>query len=214
MNTAHNITRWNRLAGRVQCTFPLEEVLARSQPNMKDSVLDYGCGDGRLLNILSRIGISNIWGCDASIRMCKLAQASNPGASVVRADFTREDPPFDPCFTLVIAVAVLSSIFPRSDRVQIMRTLQSLTAPGGRIVIADFATSRRQLYTDRYRQCKIESNTFLTQEGLYIHHFTLSELVRLVKMARFKVFHADSVPVLTLHGTRTSGHLVLGTRLP
>jgi SAM-dependent methyltransferase len=208
-----NIEAWDRLAGDVRCTFPLERIRIRSAPTRDDIALDYGCGDGRFLSVLSKMNVSHLWGCDASVRMCELAKMHNAEATILHADFTRNEPQITHKFTLITAIAVLSSVLPVSARERLIQNLRSILAPGGRIVIADFGVSRQRLYRERYKACGIEERTFQTAEGLYIHHFTLSEIIKLLKAFRFEIIHSETIDVTTLHGHRANGHIAIGRRI-
>lgn len=212
MTAQDNIRKWSELAGHVRCTFPLEEVIRRSHIELGGSVLDYGCGDGRLLSIFSEAGILDVYGCDASEKMCRLAKIQNPKATVLCVDFAKQVIEIERRFDLITAVGVLSSVVSWRERVKVMMALRSYLSQRGRIVIADFGVSTDPLYAKRYKDSNLEAHSFFTKEGLCIHHFTKREIVELFKMAGFQILQADTVSVITMHGNRVPGHFVLGTR--
>jgi 2-polyprenyl-3-methyl-5-hydroxy-6-metoxy-1,4-benzoquinol methylase len=207
-----NVAKWNKLAGRVPCTFPLDWVLSRTAVNSKDSVLDYGCGEGRLLEILSRAGITGLWGCDSSERMCNLAKSRNPYATIIQSDLTEPGSVINHSFSLITSIAVLSSIVPRLQRMRLVRALWSMLSPGGRIVIADFGAASSREYKEKYLNSVCESRTFRTSEGLYIHHFRVAEIVQLLKACSFDILETETISTMTMHGNRIPGHIVFGKR--
>jgi hypothetical protein len=93
-----------------------------------------------------------------------------------------------------------------------VRALWSVLDPGGRIAIGDFGAASNRAYKEKYLQSAYEPRTFRTAEGLYIHHFTLTEIVQLLKMCKFDVLETDTIEVTTMHGNQIPGHIVLGKR--
>ncbi len=98
-------------------------------------VLDVGCGTGRLAAELAALG-SRVWGVDPSEEMLARARA-NAGRSVGLKRGRAEDLPFtDGWFER----AVLRLVAHHVERERAFPELARVLAPGGRLVIATFAT--------------------------------------------------------------------------
>jgi len=202
-----NVHVWDRLAGTLQSTFPLDSIPLSEHVDYGATVLDFGCGEGRLLAKLAG-RYARVIGCDTSPRMCHLAEASARNAAVV----TLPDPrclPFPISrFDAVVAVGVLSSIIPGDERRALASRLWRRLPDQGVIVLADFGMSPAPSYLSRYRDAVLETHTIRTAEGLLIHHFSLDELVGLVP-PEGKVEVARTVDAHTVHGNPIPGHVAI-----
>jgi hypothetical protein len=145
--------------------------------------------------------------------MCELARGNSPTSTIVQADLAGANVPVKRSFTVITIVGVLSSILFETLRIRLLRNLWSLMTSGGTILIADFGTPGNNFYEERYRKCGYEPRTFVTREGLYIHHFTFAEINRLLKVAGFTVVQRDTLDVTTSHGNQIPGHMALAKRL-
>lgn len=203
-----NAHQWNELAGSIDSTFPLERLRLASWLNPSDRVLDFGCGDGRGLRLLAQLGFKRAYGFDIAPRMISLA------ANVIsRKHLAVGRDPRAPAvpwssFDAVLVVGVLSSVVPLAEREHLLRYIVSLLRSGGAICLADFGRGQREPYLRRYRQATVEPFTFQTPAKLWIHHFTVRELHRLLKNCGMKVTSTTSSQVRTLNGRSLPGHVV------
>jgi SAM-dependent methyltransferase len=100
------------------------------QPHVKGLILDLGCGDGRILNRLSREG-ADIIGCDVSFKMLKQLKKMNPGAKLVQGD--AYFPPFKPgIFDLILGFFLVVHI---RDMNYFFQEAYSMLKPGGLLIV-------------------------------------------------------------------------------
>jgi ArsR family transcriptional regulator len=103
------------------------------------SLLDLGTGTGRMLQLLAPKA-SRVVGLDASHAMLAVARANLERAGLVRAELRQGDiyaPPFPRnMFDLVVIHQVLHYL---DDPARAIREAGRLVAPGGRILVVDFA---------------------------------------------------------------------------
>jgi SAM-dependent methyltransferase len=203
-----NVESWNRLAGTLQSSFPLTRVPRPPRYDSSSRVLDYGCGEGRLLRRLERWGCRNLFGYDPAPRMAHLAgQKCNDVVFLSRDDIDR-----GLTFDWIYLVGVLSSLVPESDRAQTVEDLAQMLHRGGSFVIADFGESNHPPYPERYRNAEIEPRTFVTSDGLVIHHFVATELVCLASRAGLSIVDRQAVQATSVHGHALPGHIVIARR--
>lgn len=125
----------------------MREALNRLYPDDATSpnrrrVLDAGCGNGRFAWALDARAISaDYLGIDADAGLLALARAQSDTLKTVRSSFRQHDLMDTPWtelgrFNLVACLAVLHHMPGRALRVSLMRSLASVLAPGGRLLIS------------------------------------------------------------------------------
>ncbi|MBI2444704.1 MAG: class I SAM-dependent methyltransferase [Candidatus Magasanikbacteria bacterium] len=164
-------------------------------------ILDWGCGNGRLLNLLKGKSVS-YYGVDQSLELLKIARRDWRAAiKAGRAHFfctARRDKKFPVgFFDLVFAIASLHHLPDVKSRCAVLRKFFTALKPGARLIItvwnldSDWARAKYRMV----RQ-KLAAHDYLipwkNQQGelmawRYYHHFTQSELRRLLVQSGFKV---------------------------
>lgn len=203
-----NIRVWNGLADRFQSTFPIEQLALNHWLGPTDRILDFGCGAGRVIQWLSKQGYNDVIGCDASTRMCEIARLVT-GRSIFLVDSRRPELSSG-CYDAVIMSGVLSSVVPQASRCSVIRSVASSIRDAGLLIVGDFGRTCDPHYVDRYRD-GLEDGTFLTAEGLWIHHFEADELLSLLS-DRFEAVHRHTTTVPTTHGRLVPGHVLVARR--
>ncbi|MFA6391418.1 MAG: class I SAM-dependent methyltransferase [Patescibacteria group bacterium] len=173
------------------------------------SVLDVGCGNGRLLNFLAKYGVSYV-GIDASANLVQIAKenadekitSSLSSYSFMKASAT-ELPFADQSFDIVFAVASLYHIPSRELRKQSVKEIARVLKEGGVFIMTYWnmwEKSRRNLIVNNIIK-KIAGKSkldFLDTEkpwknpdgkvivNRYCHAFRLSEIENLAKHYNFE----------------------------
>lgn len=105
----------------------------RRLPATPARVLDYGCGQGRYLDVVrERFPQARLTGCDVSSVALEQARRQRPWAKYVAMDDERAPLP-DGSFDLVMSVEVLEHV---ADAERATGELARLVAPGGRLVLS------------------------------------------------------------------------------
>ena len=81
---------WDRIAPNAVFTLPLDVPRLRRFVDPTARVLDYGCGYGRQLAELRRLGYCDLAGVDASAAMVEQARKRLPGRFCVWVGFWQE----------------------------------------------------------------------------------------------------------------------------
>lgn len=206
-----NIEIWDSLAGNIRSTFPINDLRLENHIYPESKVLEYGCGDGRVLFEVCRLKPAKIVGYDTSAKMCELAKAKVPEAVIKLIkdplNFTLEETDYD----VVLLIGVLSSIVGVKARLMILDRVCRSSRAGSKIIVADFGKSNTPLYRFRYSSEKIEPFTFRSLEGLWIHHYTADELAELVHFYA-NICRIQTLRVKTVHENSIPGHVVIARR--
>jgi len=113
-----------------------------------DKILDFGCGNGRLLEILQDKQIE-YYGADVSQKLIDLAREKYPewSQSLVKISGQASLPFPDNFFNAVISVAVFHHLPDQKFRLEMAKELYRVTQPGGKII-----TTAWNLWQPKYRK--------------------------------------------------------------
>ncbi|MEI6835292.1 MAG: class I SAM-dependent methyltransferase [Candidatus Falkowbacteria bacterium] len=168
-----------------------------------DSILDVGCGNGRLLENLKNKKLFYL-GVDSSKELIELAKINYPGSDFKVADILELNKTISKKFNLVISVAVLHHLPSQKLRLQALEQLKFLAAPHGQIIFSvwrlwDNKKYRRYLFKNIWQKIIFKSGLdfgdllfpWKNNQGeaiseRYYHAFTKSGLRRLLKAAKFR----------------------------
>lgn len=106
-------------------------------PENGDKVLDFGCGNGRLLGLLNRKNI-DYFGVDISKKLINSARNSHLGknAQFLKISSSQTSLPFeDNFFNVIYSIAVFHHIPSEKLRLEIARELFRTLKPGGVVVV-------------------------------------------------------------------------------
>jgi ubiquinone/menaquinone biosynthesis C-methylase UbiE len=116
----------------------MAEQLAESH-----SVLDLGCGSGKVGGALTAIGVPDVWGIDASVYQLRIAERDFPRLKLVQG--LAEQMPFADGRFDGVAACFLMHELPAAVADAVLAEVHRVLRPGGRLVISE--PSAEQLET-------------------------------------------------------------------
>jgi tRNA (uracil-5-)-methyltransferase TRM9 len=175
--------------------------------NLKEneSVLDVGCGNGRLLEALKNKKIKYL-GVDNSEALIKLAQKNYPENIFKVVDVLNLEKEIKEKFSLVVSIAVLHHLPSRELRLKSLEQLRLVSTSGGKIIFSVWnlwPNKKFRKYLLKNIWQKITFKTKLDFGDLlfpwknshgeevserYYHAFTKRELTKDLQLAGFKKF--------------------------
>lgn len=159
-----------------------------------DNVLDSGCGNGRLLDLLQDKNINYI-GLDNSSALIALAQKRYPGIDFQVGDALNL--PFeDNSFDKIYSIAVLHHIPSQKLRLKFLSEAKRVLKPGGLLILTAWDLRKRRLLRLKYGFLKVLGLSKLDfgdvfvpwqkKHQRYVHCFTKRELINVAQEAGFR----------------------------
>lgn len=181
-------TRWNIWA---------EFGIFRQYVEDGDKILDVGCGNGRLLELLKDKNIEYA-GIDNSENLLKIAKKKYPQNKFLLADalnmpFQRDS------FDKIFFVAVLHNIPSNEFRRQSLREIKRVLNPKGILILTVWDIWRKEAITSvlKHLFLKLIGKSQLDFKDIFVpwgekimryyHYFTKNELIKLVKTSGFRI---------------------------
>jgi SAM-dependent methyltransferase len=181
-----------------------------------ESILDLGCGNGGLARVLARAGHRAPYlGLDFSLPLLAEAESGPEGfsARVMEADLTQFPVIKDQLlitdnWLLITAFAVLHHIPGNALRLDVLKAVRGLLAPGGRFIHSNWQFLNSERLRKRIQpwdeiglsEADVDPGDYLLDwrsggRGLrYVHHFSEDELGDLAVRSNFRVldtFYSD-----------------------
>lgn len=217
---------WLRFEG-AHIPSSLELDLAVFEYLQKSSkILDIGCGFGKTIFELNKLGYKNIVGVDinpSGISYAKSESARRNSDSRFEVGDAKNLDFENQTFDFVIAQAFWTTIVKSEDRLKIAKEINRVLKTDGKIYIADFGRTwslshYRKAYENGVKD-NLELGTFKvynkqTGEFMYLaHHYTRYELSELLKESGFcKPLCYKSTVFTTQSGNRVKGHVLVANK--
>lgn len=190
---------WDSVAQQKTFTHPIDINLLLQYVDRDSTVIDYGCGYGRIVNKLLESGFQNIVGYDTSIELINRGKNSYLPIHHISdpAHLPLEDNSID-CFLLL---AVLTCIPSNIGQSNLIKLLHSKLKPEGIIYISDYYLQDNEVSKSRYGYFNDDADNFgvfSLPEGATLRHHTRKWIATLVNDFALKEEHM--IEVKTMNG--------------
>lgn len=149
------------------------------------SIFEYGCGYGRILNILYSNGYKNSTGFDLAPKMIARGHATYPHLKLKEIDRSGEIPLPDASQDLAILSTVLVCNPFMADNEKIVQEVARALKQGGLLYFCDFLITPTAKNLTRYREHAEphhpDYGVYKTSEGTFVRHFRLQALLDLFR---------------------------------
>lgn len=204
-------TYWDSVAGIKEFTVKFyPEMIAGLVPE-NAPLLDFGCGYGRTLQELDRLGYTSLHGLDISAKMLEIASARLPGVKFSRcANFKIPYP--DAFFSGVLLIGVLTSIQSSADQELLLSELIRVLKPGGVIYAGDFLLNTDERNLKRYSQFEQKYHqygVFEPEPGVVLRHHSVDYILKL--FSNFELIEFKQTVHRTMNGNTSNGFILTGT---
>ncbi len=177
-------------------------------------ILDVGCGYGRIMHELYRLGFSRLRGIDFSEKLIQRGKRLYPDLTLEVQRDKRIDFP-DSSFDAVLLCAVLTCVPNDADQEFLRNEILRVLRPGGILYVNDFLLNSDSRNRNRYENALPKYGTygvFELPEGAvlrhhapeYVHHF----------FAMFESLEFETPIYRTMNGHTSNGYCFIGRKNP
>ena len=142
---------WDEVAATACFTHPLDTSWIEEHAEPDKPVLDYGCGYGRMLTAVERLGFTELHGVDPSAAMIERARLACPNANLSTLKPGEAATHLDSSsIGLTLLVAVLTCIPDSDEQRAIVDEVERVLIPGGFLYVSDFLLQKDTRNLGRY----------------------------------------------------------------
>jgi ubiquinone/menaquinone biosynthesis C-methylase UbiE len=203
---------WDGVAGEKSFSHPLRPEWLEAHFTVGHSILDCGCGYGRVLEELTQKGYHHAVGADFSGGMLEQCRLLHPHLTVVQTD--GETLPFkDGSFDAVLLFAVLTSLPMDSQQHALFSEIERVLRPSGMVYISDLLLNTDARNLARYERFAGQFGAygiFQLPEGVIVRHHS-EEWIRALTAA-FDGVEYEPFTVQTMNGHESAAFQYLGRR--
>lgn len=203
---------WDSVATSKNFTLPLEASLLDGLIDNDSSVLDFGCGYGRILMEMQDAGYRHLEGVDFSSGMIERGRKAHPGLNLRLVTDSGDLEPG--AYNLIILFAVLTCVAGNGGQSTLIADLEKSLKPGGFLYISDFLLNDDQRNLQRYQKFvdRFENyGTFELPDGGIVRHHAKPWLDTL--WANFQEVEYRETLWTTMNGNTSKGFRYVGRKL-
>jgi SAM-dependent methyltransferase len=164
---------WNNAASCKEFTHPFDSEKFAHRVSLDASILDYGCGQGRLCHVLTRLGFRSVQGADSPEEMIRIARLGIADLAFLVVDGSNllyATGSID----VVLLFAVLTCIPSDAGQRKLMAEVVRVLRPGGLLLVSDYPLQSDERNRKRYGAFANELGTFgvfrLPDGSVFRHH--------------------------------------------
>jgi SAM-dependent methyltransferase len=207
-------TFWNDIGSTKEFTDPFFEEKFSSFLNKKSTILEYGCGYGRILNNLSKAGYENLRGFDFAPKMIERGQKIFPHLSLQLLEEGKA-PLADQSVDAIILSTVLCCNPEKGAQEKIIEEIYRLLKGGGILYLCEFLITHSEKYLDRYNQHahpeSADYGIYTTTENVAVRHHSVHWLINILK--DFDIQWLEQLDDVTMNGNSVrTVHLIAQKR--
>ncbi|MDP1880627.1 MAG: class I SAM-dependent methyltransferase [Parachlamydiaceae bacterium] len=206
MNTLSSLEYWNKIGSTKEFEDPLYLEKLSPYLTQESKIIEYGCGYGRMMQILLEHGYNNLTGYDFAQNMVKRGNQTHPHLEINLLNESGKIPVPNESVDAAIMLTVLCSMTDTSDQAKLLNEIWRILKPNGLIYISDFLICENERYNEMYLkgfQKFGKWGTYLTSENLVVRHLSSQALFVLMKNFDIQWFEQFDFKTMNNNPART-----------
>ncbi len=195
---------WNRVGSKKVFEDPLYIEELAPFISAESRILEYGCGYGRMLEMLHKKGYHNLVGYDFSKEMIARGRKEAPHLDLHAIETSGQVPEESGAFDCVVMSTILCCITDRQEQEAILAEMFRLLRPGGVFYLTDFllCEQAKEKYEEGLTQHQ-EWGVYTTSEGLTVKHYSSGEIFSLMQAFDIQWFKQFDFKTMNHNHART-----------
>jgi SAM-dependent methyltransferase len=209
----NQISYWNKVANEKIFTHPINISLLENLIDKNACIIDYGCGYGRLVDILNKEKFTDVQGFDISIELINRGNR-NGVENIFQIDLPYGLPVENNSVDCFLLFAVLTCIPENELQMELFKTLLSKLKKGGIIYISDYYLQTQSMEVEHYEYLnnnKENFGVFNLAEGATFRHHTQEWIKHLLK--DFQIVNANMIEVKTMNGNKAEAFQIIAQKV-
>lgn len=201
---------WDSVAASKKFTHPFRFDKFEMYTSKTATILDYGCGYGRVMNELYKKNYHNVIGLDFSTRFVFKGQRLFPHLNIQLNEKNTISYP-DNYFDAVILFAVLTCIAEDISQKNLIKEIHRVLKLGGIIYISDYLIQNNKKNKDSYNKYGEKYGcygVFELPDGAILRHHTEEYIENLT--SAFDPIWQQNIEVTTMNGNRSIAYQYIG----
>ena len=194
MNTK---TFWNEIGSLKDFEDPLYLEKLRPFIHSNSKIVEYGCGYGRLLNLLDLEGFKNLLGFDFAPNMIARGKNSYPHLELLHAE-SGKVPIENSSSDVVILSTILCCMVEKKQQTELIEEVLRILKPKGVLYLSDFLLSDHPRYADKYLE-----GIYTTSEGITVRHHSTRWIMQLLEKFNIQWFEQFDFKTMNNNFART-----------
>lgn len=197
---------WNEVGSQKEFEDPLylDKLSSYLSPNSR--ILEFGCGYGRLLQLLSSKGYHNIIGFDFAQNMIARGKKLYPHLDMQLIDSMKTLPLDNASVDAIVMSTVLCCILEDSKQKELIADLSRVLKKKGILYLSDFLLCDHPVYFQKYAEgfdLFGSQGTYKTSENLVVRHFTTAQVMNLLNDFDIQWFEQGDFKTMNDNPART-----------
>jgi SAM-dependent methyltransferase len=211
MNIDNQHEYWDRVAKEKTFSHPVDTHLLGKYISPEATIIDFGCGYGRVVSDLQHAGYHHLRGYDTSMQLVQRGKAM--GLPLHHIPTPAELPIANNSVDCILLFAVLTCIPSNRGQEELLYLLHSRLKPGGVLYVSDYYLQRNEAAKKRYTYLNGEADNFGVfnlPEGVMFRHHTRAWINTLLKA--FTVKEQHMIPTRTMNGNQAEAFQLIAAK--
>ena len=197
---------WNQIGASKHFEDPVYVHRLKPYLTLDSSIVEYGCGYGRMLRILKSFGYEKLFGFDFAENMIVRGKKENPDLDLRLLEHSNRIPFEDESIGGVVMSTVLCSMVEAQEKRELISEILRVLKRGGVLYLTDFLLCDHPSYQEKYTQGKKlygKWGMYQSSEGLIVCHYSSSEILDLLRSFDIQWFEQFDFKTMNQNPART-----------
>lgn len=201
MKSSNSLEFWNEIGPQKNFSDPFFIDKLLPCLSKEKLIVEYGCGYGRILNLLRGQGFEKLYGFDFAPKMIERGQKMYPDLDLQVIEQSGKIPLSEQTANIVILSTVLCCNPLRSDQEKIINEIQRVLVKGGVLYLYDFLITQSERYLPLYSEWaqfgEEDYGIYKNSQNVFFRHHSIQWIFDLLK--KFDILWLEQMNHITMN---------------